>query len=164
MYLYQDEIKLLLSNNKKVVSVDDVAGMQERCFVLRQKYQAETVVVYLYQPATKQKTYKERIVFSTSRFYTPLDINKRINLASRSRILEEFKSIGYAKITPNSNHQSSPLIKAYNMEMGVVTPIRDVITNQIIGEVGWLFKENVDVDITVLQQEGQIFTYSVINN
>lgn len=161
LFVYKDEIKLLISAQKSVIEMSNVATAQERCFNLRKSYNAEAVIVYLYQPNHKLKTYKERTVFSTSKYYTPPESMKKVNLASQSRLLEELRTSNVAVITRDSNHQNSALVVAYQLDKMVVTPIRDNFNGQIIGEVLWVFKDVVDVDYNTLYQEGQVFTYSI---
>lgn len=139
----------------------DVAEAQERCYNLRKSYSAESVMVYLYQPNMRHKTYKERIVFSTSRFFQPLEHTKKVNLASQSRVLEELKKSNVSVATKTSGHQFSSMIVAYKLEEMVTTPIRDPLNSQIIGEVVWVFKDTIDVDYNTLYQEGQVFAYNI---
>lgn len=161
LFTYKDEIRLLISTQKRVVEIENVANAQERCFNLRKSYNAEAVIVYLYQPNHKLKTYKERIVFSASNNFKPLEQTKKVNLASQSRLLEEMRTSNVAVITRDSQHQNSSMILAYQLDKIVVTPIHDVVNGQIIGEVMWVFKEIVDVDYNTLYQEGQVFTYNI---
>lgn len=168
MIMYKDEIRFAINtSNEKLVKIHDLASAQERCFNLREQWGAEAVMLYIYQPASKNKNYKERIIFSSSKKYSPLESTKQLQLSSRSRILEELKLIGYSVITADSRHNESSLVQAFNLKYMVITPIKDDVTSQIIGEVVWCFNnedEETFANLNNLVNAGQIFSYDIIQD
>lgn len=159
---YKNEVSLLFNaSTQQLVSVHDLASAQERCFMLREKYNAEAVQLYIYQPASKNKHYKERIVFSTSSRYTPLESTKIKQLSSNSQVLEDFRLLGFSKITSTSGHFESSIVQVFNLSHMIITPIRDNVTGQIIGEVLWCFVTEGSYTIDELINAGQIFAYDI---
>jgi hypothetical protein len=137
---------------------NDVAGAQKECYDLRSKYFAETVSLYVYQPLGKNKTHKERMVFSTGSNYTPLESLRNINLYSRSRIIEDLKRQHYAIITQSSKHDESSVLKAYNINKAIITPVIDQSSGAIIAEVAWDFNTDQKINIEDLIQDSQLFS------
>lgn len=160
VHTYKDEFSLLMTNNEKNVVLKNISEVQEKCFTLRNKYNAEAVIVYLYQPSGKNKTYKERVVFSTNE-YKPMSSMKIINLFSRANIIADLNKIDYCLVTSNSNHNESTIIASFELSMGVITSIRDNDNKQLIGEVVWLFKGQNQTEYETLIKEGQIFTHYI---
>lgn len=162
---YKDEISLVITTRSNdVVTVHDLASAQERCFSLRKFYDATSVMLYVYQPASKNKTYKERVIFSSSSDYTPLETTKQLQLTSRSKLLEAIKYDGFAKITAESGHIESSIVSAYNLSHIYVTPIRDNTTGIVIGEVMWYFDYDKQIMPQQLINAGQIFAYDIETN
>lgn len=163
-YLYHDEIKLILFNQQKMVVINDIASAQKECYDLRSKYYAETVSLYVYQPIGKNKTHKERMVFSTGSHYAPLESLRNINLYSRSRIIEDLRKQNYAIITQKSKHEESSVLIAYDLNKAIITPVIDQSTGLIIAEVVWIFKDDVKVNIEDLVRDSQIFGILINDN
>lgn len=164
MHYYQDELKLIFNDYyDENVQLTKLADVQGRCFELKGQYGASAVILYVYQPKTKHKTYKERIVSSISNQFTPLEKNRNIYLSSRTRIIEEMKNNKYAKITGYSNHHESSIVIANNLNTIFFTPVYDLDSNAIIGEVMWVFKEPLEVDPMDLVNEGQYFAFNIDN-
>lgn len=161
MYFYSDEVKLLLSSSDSVIEIQNIANVQQNCFRLREKYSAETVQLYVYQPSGKNKTYKELTVFSTTQAYTPLASTKIIQLVSRTRVIEEMKTEGYSLVTSKSGHHESSIVSSYGMTRLLIVPVKDAVTGQIIGEVNWLFKHDTEIDVADLINDSQIFSYDI---
>lgn len=161
IYLNRDELKVFLRNNTTTsVVIKDLSVAQERCYSLRQKYNAESVLLYAYQPIGHDKTYKERLVFSTNN-YMPLENMRIINLFSKTRIIEALRKNGYAIINADSNHSESSIIKAFNLKEAVVIPIKKRESKELIGEVVWLFNDTENLDIHSLIIESQMFSYDL---
>ena len=60
-FYYKDEILMALSNDdKREVIIKYLDRANKRCFDLREKWRAESVMLYIYQPEGIQKTEKER--------------------------------------------------------------------------------------------------------
>lgn len=162
MYFYQTEIKLLLLPTSQSLKIENIANVQERCYQLRQHHQAEAVILYLYQPAGKNKTYKERIVFSTGNVYTPLPSMKIMQLFSASSILADLREDDLSIITKTSKHQYSPILSDSRLSKAYVTPIRDKDNNELVGEILWVFKNDIPINTNELISESQIFAYDII--
>lgn len=160
---YREEIGYLLAPVNKNVAINNIAEAQERCFRLRHKYNVEAVLVYIYQPAGKNKNYKERIVFSTET-YKPMSSMKVINLFSRSNITHDLNTKGYCIITSLSGHAESAIIAYSKLTNAIITPIKDNDTNELIGEVAWLFQETTEEKIETIISEGQIFAHDLTIN
>lgn len=157
---YKKEISLLLINTERKIDLIDVANSQERCYNLRKKYNAEAVIFYIYQPAGSNKTYKERAVFSNSLIYKPLQSTNKVNLFSRSSIVNSLHVKDYCIITPTSGHVESYVIDSYGMEIEIITSIRGVDSRDIVGEIVWIFKNKPDMSPKAIQKfisESQIF-------
>lgn len=163
-YLYKDEIKLLIFHQEKLVTISNIADAQNTCFALKNKYFSETVSLYVYQPAGKNKTHKERMAFSTGTEYQPLEALRNVNLYSRSRIIEDLRRQHYAIITKDSKHDESAVLVRTGMAKWIITPIIDNSTGIVIGEVYWLFKNDVQINIDDLISEGQIFSILLEQN
>lgn len=164
VHYYRDEISLVFdSYYDDSVKITELADIQERCFQLKMNYNAAAVVLYIYQPRTKHKNFKERIVTSNSNEYIPLEKNKVVQLSSRTRIIEDLKRYGYSKVTDKSGHHESAIVVAYDLTSIVFTPIKDLASDQIIGEVMWVFRTNDSLDLNTLSREGQIFAYNLDN-
>lgn len=160
MYFYGNELKLALLSADDKTEITNIAEAQQNCFRLRQKYGAETVQLYVYQPAGKHKTWKELSVFSTIS-YAPLASTKTIQLVSRTRVLEELRTQGWSLITVKSGHHESAIVSSFNMTKLLIIPIKDDVTGQIIGEVHWLFKNDDKIQINDLINDSQIFSYDI---
>lgn len=163
-YIYRAEIKLLLFPKENMVTVSDIAEAQQRCFELRSKYLAETVSLYVYQPAGKNKTHKERMVFSTGTNYVPIASLKNINLYSRSRILEDLRKQHYARITKFSKHEESTVLVAYDLDEAIITPIINQQNGEVIGEVTFIFKRHQKIDYSDLVADSQYFGLLIHDN
>ena len=136
-YLYRNEIKMFITfNNDKHINVEisDIAEAQKICFDLRSKYYAETVSLYVYQPAGKNKTHKECMVFSTGQYYVPLESLRNVNLYTRSRILEDLRHHNYSIITPLSKHDESSVLVTYDLAKMIFVAIIDQNTGELIAK------------------------------
>ncbi len=167
-YLYRNEIKMFIMftfNNDKHMNVEisDIAAAQKICFDLRSKYYAETVSLYVYQPAGKNKTHKERMVFSTGQYFVPLEALRNVNLYTRSRILEDLHQQNYSIITPLSKHDESSVLVTYNLAKMIFVAIIDQTTGELIGEVCYVFKDEQQPDINKLIADSQIFSLLIEN-
>lgn len=158
---YHDEISMLLTFPNKTVKIMDVAAVQDKCFLMKTKHHAEAVMLYVYQPSGKNKIYKERMIFSAGSIYTPLPSSRILQLSANSRVLEDLKKQNYSYITLTSGHQESAILQLYNLKKAYITSIRDVVSDQIIAEVVWVFKDDIPIDVNELIMEGQIFTYYI---
>lgn len=159
LYHYKDEISLILQKPQKAITIKDIPQAQERCYILRTKYNAEAVIVYAYQPIGVEKNYKERLIFSTKNF-KPLESMRIVNLFTRTRIIESLKSKGYDLVTPKSKHNESVILQGNNLAFSIFTPIYD--NNELIGEVVWIFDNETNIDEIDIQQlilEGNMFIY-----
>lgn len=161
MYFFKDEVKLLISSYQSNVELLNLADAQQRCFTLRNKYGAEAVLLYVYQPSGPNKSYKERMIFSSGEKYIPLESMKMINLYSRSRILEELKQNSYSLITQTSGHQESSILKSYNLNKEYIIPLVEPTSKELIGEVIWVFETDIDINVADLIVESQIFSYNI---
>lgn len=163
--LYKNEISLLLVNqNNLKIEVENIAEPQEKCFNLRTKYGAESVLLYVYQPRGLNKTYKERIVFSNSSKFTPLSSMVTVNLFSRSDVVSSLIKNSYCILTPNSNHVDSYILDSFEMKSAVITSIRGKDSKDLVGEVVWIFKDKQDFsnsEIHRLIAESQIFAHYI---
>lgn len=158
IYINKDGLSMLLNDNQKTVTISNVSESQERCYMLRTKYNAESVIIYAYQPRGNDKTYKERLIFS-SNIFRPYEKNRIVNLFSRSQIVESLKKNGYAIITPKSKNHESSILLNNNLSLAIITPIRE--NNLLLGEVIWLFKDKKleEIDVQTLVTEGEVFLY-----
>jgi hypothetical protein len=164
MHYYRDELKLVFNDYyDDSVKISQLAKVQERCFELKVQYGTAAVSIYVYQPRTKHKNFKERIVVSASNEYIPIEQNRIIPLSSRTRILEELKRNNFSKITAKSGHHESAIVVAKDLHQIIITPIFDIETDQLIGEVMWVFKDEVNVQLERLIYEGQYFAYNIKN-
>ena len=158
---YKDEISLLFREREIKIDVVDVAASQERCYTLRQKYNAEAVMFYIYQPVGSNKTYKERAVFSNSLLYKPLQSMSTVNLFSRSSIINSLNDKEYCIITTTSGHVESYILHSYEMNYAIVTSIRGTESKELVGELIWVFKRKEPFTATELRKlvaESQIFS------
>jgi hypothetical protein len=158
VYFFKDEVKLLLFNHDEMVTISDIAIAQKKCFDLRTKYHAETVMLYVYQPVGSNKTHKERMVFSTGSYYQPIPSMQNVNLYSRGRILEDLRKQNYVIITPTSKHEESSILITYDLAKYIITPVIDQSTGMAIGEVIWLFKTDIPIDIDAMITDSQAFS------
>lgn len=160
---YKEEVLLIITAKSASTNVQfsNLPDVQYRCVDLRKKYGAEAVMIYLYQPSSIRKNYKERVVISTSEYYVPIKAEQNIQLSSRSRIIEELKTNNSAFITDSSGHHESAIVRAFKLDHILITPIKDIVTEQIIGEVVWVFRNPHEIDLDTFVQEGQIFAYDI---
>lgn len=159
---FRNEISFLLTPTSKNVVVENLADAQNKCYSLRIKYDAEAVLVYIYQPSGREKSYKERMFFSSEN-YKPISSMKMVNLFSRADIITDLKKKGYCEITQKSNHYESSILTHSKLSVAYITPIYDNVTNEMIGEVAWLFKEQpTKLNVETLRIESQIFSYDII--
>lgn len=158
-YVYRVEISLMLSRNEQRIELTNVPSAQERCFILRQKYSAEAVIIYVYQPAGKNKSYKERIAFSTGDHFKPLSSMRNVNLFSRADIIADLNRQNYSLITAGSGHIDSSIVSSFDLQSAVITSIRSKDSNELVGEVVWIFKDDTANDFRKLILEGQIFSH-----
>ena len=157
---YKNEISLILmSNSEHKVEITNIPEAQERCFKLRQKHNAEAVIVYVYQPSGKNKSYKERVVFSTGDYYKPLSSMKNVNLFSRADVISTLNKKEYCVITSSSGHVDSSIISSYELDSAIITSIRSKDSNEIVGEVIWIFQQPYTGTFETLIVESQIFSH-----
>lgn len=155
-FTYKDEIKLMLFKSKQSVDLNSISDVQTKCFELRNKYGAESLEVYVYQPKGSDKTHKDRIVFSTGENYKPLSSYQVVNLYSRINILSEINKNGYVKIGVESGYDESVILKSFNLSAYYVIPIVGP-SKEVIGEVVWIFKNDENINVSDLILESQIF-------
>lgn len=158
---YHKEISLLLSFPNSTVKLVDIAAVQDKCFLMKTKRHAEAVLLYVYQPAGKNKSYKERTVFSTGNIYVPLPTSQTLQLSVTSRILEDLNKQNYSFVTSSSGHQESSILQLYNLKKAYITAVKDNVSGQIIAEVVWIFKDDIPINVEELIREGQIFSYYI---
>jgi hypothetical protein len=161
LYFYNTELKLLLVPESDTVTVTNIAETQQNCWRLREKYGAEAVQLYIYQPANKNKTYKELVAFSTTSKFAPIESTKQIQLISRTRLIEDMRTLGVCRVTATSGHHESAIVSAFNMSEQIIVPVKDGVTGQVIGEVHWLFTNVFTQQVTVLINDSQIFAYNI---
>ena len=161
-FYYKDEILMALSNDdKREVIIKYLDRANKRCFDLREKWRAESVMLYIYQPEGIQKTEKERISISTGSKYKPLEQNDVIQLVSRTKVIEDLRENDYAKITPQSGHALSSILFSYDLEVAYIVPIKDRNSNAIIGEVIYVFQRDEGIEVIELIQSSQMFSYDI---
>lgn len=164
MHYYKDELSLVFSNYyANEVKIESLAKVQENCFRLKIQYNAAAVLLYIYQPNDRFKHYKERVVASGSSDYTPMEKMRIIPLSAHTRISESLRVNNYEIITKDSGHKESSIVRSNELDQIIITPIKDFASNQIIGEMVWVFKNKLALNITpdILSQEGQIFAYNI---
>jgi len=164
IYVYQNEIKIVLTSMQpRLSTISDLAMAQDRCYNLRIQEHATSVNVYLYQPASKNKSYKEQLIFSADDTYTHNTSLQTLSLSSSSRILEELRVSNMTIITGTSGHKESSIVVSQQLSKILIFPIRDVVSGQIIGEVWWYYRVDRNQNYEKLKQESQYFAYNVIS-
>lgn len=161
-YYKQQIIKYINSDEKdKQVKVRNIAKAETRAMQLRKLYNAEAVMLYVYQPNTNQKTVKQRFAMSVGNIYKPIEQNNKIQLVTRTHVIQDLRDNGYSEITASSKHVLSNILFSYNLSKAYVVPIKDPASNSIIGEVIYVFSEEIDVDVNALIASAQMFTYDI---
>lgn len=144
------------------VKVRNLDNATNRTFNLRERFKAEAVMLYVYQPDSNQKTHKERVTLVHGSVFLPYQDNDVVQLVTRTRIIEDLRKQGYAKLTGDSGHRTSELLYEYGIEVAYVVPVTDPQSNAIIAEVIYIFLEdNDDIDVNELMHAAQMFTYDI---
>ncbi|BBI90953.1 hypothetical protein [Tenacibaculum phage PTm5] len=161
IYYKKEILELFKSHKDNQVKVRKLDVANNRCFELREIYGAEAVMLYVYQPNSSRKTSKERIAISVGSVYKPLEENNRVELITRTHVIEDLRTDGVAKITKSSGHVLSNVIFSYGLDVAYIVPIKDIGSNSIIGEVIYVFKEDKNYDINALITSAQMFSYDI---
>lgn len=160
--IYKDEVlEIFTSNKDNQVKVRKLETSKKRCFKLRELYNAEAVMFYVYQPNSSIQTTKQRVAMSLGLKYNPLDANENIQLLTRTKVLEGFKSNGFSKITKTSKHAMSTILFEYGLDVAYVIPVHSITSNRIVGEVVYIFENDQNINIAALIVSAQMFAYDL---
>lgn len=159
---YKDEITYILTKRPKLITLTNIAETQEMCYQLRKKYNAEAVMLYIYQPDSDEKTHKERVAFSAGDKYNPLSTTKLLNLFMYSDVIHTILDEKYYVITGNTNSKYADIVNSKQLDNITITGIFSS-TNELIGEVVWVFITNPEYSSYAMYKDSQIFRWNFSN-
>ena len=161
-YYYRNELKYVLSSAPRQVTLVNVAETQELCYDLRNKYNAEAVMVYAYQPDSDEKTHKERLALSAGDRYSPLESTKMLNLFAYSDVIHTIIDAKYYVITENTKSKYADIVIGKKLNQIIITGIFSS-TDELIGEVVWVFINEPKEPPYAMYKDSQVFRWNFSN-
>lgn len=159
---FKEELKLMLIHVDSNVKVSDINSLVQNSHIIRERFKASSISIYLYQPAGEKKTTKERICYASDerRIFSELS---KMDIVSHSDVLNSMRTKDIIEIDSKNGFVFSKLISAYGIEVAYIVPIRNEY-GSIVAEVLISFDKKLDESTKIkLINAVELIKLSILN-